>query len=68
MDSPSDILRALSGLGFTEKEIAERLRARGVQVTQPTINRIKTGAIRRPSFEIGSALVRLRDELRTKAA
>ncbi len=63
MDSPAQILRALTALGLTEKAIAERLARQDVAVSQATINRIKLGRIQRPSYEVGAALVRLRDEL-----
>lgn len=62
MDKPAQILKELTSLGLSEQAIADRLKRRGVQVTQPTLNRIKRGEIKRPSYDVGAALLVLRDE------
>lgn len=60
MESPKSIIeRLIARSGMTEEQIAEALRADGVEVTQATINRIKTGKHRKTSFEIGMGLVQL---------
>lgn len=63
MNTPADTLRALISSGLTEQRIADQLAEQGVRITQPTINRIKRGVIRRPSFDVGAALLRLHREL-----
>jgi len=42
-----------------EREITEELREDGVELTIPTLNRIKNGVIKRTGFDIGMGLVRL---------
>ena len=59
MESPKTIIERLTGSGMTEEQIAEALRKSGVEVSQATINRIKTGKHRKTSFEIGMGLLRL---------
>jgi predicted transcriptional regulator len=58
----SEIVVFLVKDGLTELEIGER-----VGVSQPTINRIKRGCYdgRRVSWDVGQALISLRDERRT---
>lgn len=55
----SPIIQELIGSGMGESQIVAALKADGVEVSVPTINRIKNGLIKRTGFDIGSALVRL---------
>ena len=55
----SDLLRC----GLTEQEIVNRLLAKGIETTQPTINRIKSGEIGDPRYELGKALIDLRNSV-----
>lgn len=49
--------------GLREAAIADRIKAAGVQTSQPTINRIKSGAIKSVKYELGQALINLHDEV-----
>lgn len=55
----SPLIQDLIGSGMAESQIVAALKADGVEVSVPTINRIKNGLIKRTGFDIGSALVRL---------
>lgn len=55
----ASVIQDLIGSGVNESQICTTLNAEGVEVTLPTINRIKNGLIKRTRFDIGSALVRL---------
>lgn len=44
---------------LTEMQITDELRQRGIEVSQPTINRLRNGKVTRPAFHIGSALIAL---------
>lgn len=57
------LIEGLLESGLKEQEIADRLTAKGVHATQPTINRIKTGEIGNPRYELGAALVTLHNEI-----
>lgn len=57
MEDPKTLIERLIGDGMTQSEIVEALKAAGVEVTQPTISRIKQGA--QTSFEIGMGLLKL---------
>lgn len=59
MVTPQTIIESLTKSGMTEDEIVEALKANGVEVTQATINRIKNGVTRKPSFELGMGLLQL---------
>ena len=59
MSDPKSIIEKLILSGMQESEIAPALREAGVEVTSATINRIKTGGIKRTSFDIGMGLVAL---------
>jgi len=61
MATPKSVIADLQRSGMTEMQITEDLRQQGVEVTQATINRIKSGEIKRTSFEIGMALIRLQE-------
>lgn len=43
----------------SEVWVLDQLAADGVQVTQPTLNKIRHGDIRRTSYETGEAILRL---------
>lgn len=50
---------------LTEMQITEELRQRGIEVSQPTINRLRNGKVSRPAFHIGAALIALhKDKLK----
>lgn len=53
------VIQELIVAGTNESQIVAALKADGVEVSLPTINRIKNGLIKRTRFDIGSALVRL---------
>lgn len=55
----SSVIQQLIGTGINESQIVATLNAEGIEVSLPTINRIKNGLIKRTRFDIGSALVRL---------
>jgi hypothetical protein len=55
----ASVIQELIGSGVNESQIVTTLNAEGVEVSLPTINRIKNGLIKRTRFDIGSALVRL---------
>lgn len=55
----SSVIHQLIGTGINESQIVATLKAEGIEVSLPTINRIKNGLIKRTRFDIGSALVRL---------
>lgn len=61
MANPRYLIEQLVKAGMTEVEITDALRAEGTEVTAATINRIKTGAIKRTSFDIGLGLMRLHE-------
>ena len=66
-DDPKAIVEDLVRSGMSQVAIAAALREDGVEVTQATINRIKTGVIRRTGFDIGRALVRLQERRQATA-
>jgi arginine repressor len=56
------IEQLVSQADMTEAEISSALKEMGVDVTQATLNRIKNGVHRHTKFEIGYALLQLRDQ------
>lgn len=61
MSNPKFIIEKLVEAGMKEVEITDAIRAEGIEVTAATINRIKTGSIKRTGYDIGRALERLHD-------
>lgn len=61
MANPRYLIEQLIKGGMSEVEITDSLRAEGTEVTAATINRIKTGAIKRTSFDVGLGLMRLHE-------
>jgi hypothetical protein len=59
MSNPQSIIQQLINAGMKEREIADALREDGVEISIPTLNRIKNGIHRSTSFDIGMGLVRL---------
>lgn len=49
-------------------DLSEGQLAKKVGVSQPTIHRIKTGEIKQPTFQVGSQLVSLYDQIPLSAA
>lgn len=62
MDDPRTIVEYLTKSGMTETEISDELKKLGVDVTQATINRIKSGVHKSTKYEIGLGLVRLYEQ------
>lgn len=62
------IIDELLERGLSEADIAARLRAEGVSISQASINRLKRGAIKRPNYDLGSALLRLHQGCEEDAA
>lgn len=59
----SEIVRALIQSGLSEGQIAAMLRdEHGVDVSQPTIHRIKQGKSENPHYKTGKALEKLYQE------
>lgn len=61
MHDPKSLIRRLKKSGMTETEIVEALRQEGIEVSQPTINRIASGAHKTTSFDIGMGLLKLHE-------
>src|SRR5688500_8847269 len=57
--NPQTLIQQLLESGMKECEIGEALRADGTSVSDATLNRIKSGLIKRTGFDIGMALMRL---------
>jgi len=57
------IIQDIVDSGMSEKDIAEI-----AHTTQPTINRIKSGFVSEPRYEVGAILVKLHSERFKKAA
>jgi arginine repressor len=47
---------------LTEEQIAEHLRQRGAEITQPTVHRLRTGKILRARYDVVTALIALHKE------
>ncbi|KKK65985.1 hypothetical protein LCGC14_2968630 [marine sediment metagenome] len=60
--SISEITEGLIGRGETEQSIADKVTAKGVKVTQGTINRIRNGVIREPRYSLGAVLIELYED------
>lgn len=65
--TPQSAVQALRSQGMLQGQIVSALAAVGVTTTQETVSRIGSGAIKRPSFDLGSALIHLA-ESNSKAA
>ena len=61
MDSWPHIITDLTGAGYSEAKIAER-----VDTTQPTINRLKLGRQATVRYEVGAKLKKLHVEVMRK--
>jgi len=59
--TPARLIKKLMAapINMTEEQIADALRQQGIDCTQGTVNRIKSGYIKRTSFEIGMGLLQL---------
>lgn len=57
--NPQTLIQQLIESGMKDCEIGKALRAGGTDVSDATVNRIKSGQIKRTSFEIGMGLMRL---------
>lgn len=61
--TPKDAVARLIDSGMSQAEIARRLTEAGISTTQPTIQRIGSGEIEHPRFELGAALIELCNKL-----
>jgi len=52
----SKIVKQIAKTGISDSEIGREITAAGVEVSQPTISRIRNGQIKRPSYDLGAAL------------
>jgi hypothetical protein len=53
------IVKQIAQTGISDSEIGRTITDLGVPVTQPTISRIRSGQIKRPSYDLGVALLTL---------
>ena len=56
------IIANIKESGFSDVAIAEKIRKTGVQVTQPTITRLRNGTVSDPYHELGEAILLLHEE------
>jgi hypothetical protein len=56
---PRALVQQLIESGLSEREITDAICADGVVISAATVNRIKTGHIKRTGFDVGIALMRL---------
>lgn len=54
--------------GETETSIAKKLRVRGIECSQTTVHRLKTGFISEPKHSVGEALRALHEEVAQQSA
>lgn len=59
-------IEKLIGTGLTENEIVSLLKEGGINTTQPTINRLKTGFTASTNYELGTAIITLYEKIRRK--
>jgi hypothetical protein len=52
----SKIVKQIAQTGISDSEIGRTITEAGVPVSQPTISRIRSGLIKRPSYDLGVAL------------
>jgi len=65
MESPETLVREIyEQYDLSESQIVAKLAELGVKTSQPTLNRIRHGKARGTTFELGAALLQLRDKLR----
>lgn len=57
------LIEDLLAKGLNEQEIASRITVKGVRTTQPTINRIKSGVMKSPRYDLGAALIDLHNDV-----
>jgi hypothetical protein len=55
----SKIVKQLAETGISDSAIGRAITDMGIEVSQPTISRIRTGRIKRPSYDLGVALKNL---------
>lgn len=56
------ILSELKSAKVSDSEIARRVNALGVEVTQATVNRMRHGELANPRYELGDAILRVHRE------
>lgn len=69
--NPRALIQQLIESGLNEREITDAICAEGVVISAATVNRIKTGRIKRTGFDVCIALMQLqkkRARLRKHAA
>jgi hypothetical protein len=57
--NPKALIEQLIASGLNEREITDAICAEGVVISAATVNRIKTGRIKRTGFDVGIALMDL---------
>ena len=57
------LIEELVRTGLREDEIADRIKASGVETTQASINRLKWGETKNPRYELGQALIKLHGDV-----
>ncbi len=67
MDWPA-LLRAIKAHKMTQQQIADWCCAAGVKTTQSAISDLESGKTGNPKFELGHALIALRDHLTAQEA
>jgi predicted transcriptional regulator len=60
----SRTVQQIADTGISDSEIARVISEGGVDVSQPTISRLRTGRIKAPSYELGVALKALHKKRR----
>lgn len=55
--NPKALIEQLIESGMNEREITDAICSEGVDVSAATVNRIKTGHIKRTGFDVGIALM-----------
>jgi hypothetical protein len=55
--NPRAMIQQLIESGLNEREITDAIRAEGVDISAATVNRIKTGQIKRTGFDVCLALM-----------
>lgn len=53
------MIQQLIDSGLNEREITDAVVAEGVDISAATVNRIKTGRIKRTGFDVGQALMQV---------
>jgi len=66
--TPQKAISEMIKMDLSQSEIALLVSQQGTTTTQETICRIGSGSIKKPSFELGTAIVSLFEALKSKNA